>query len=78
MLQQVPVIISDLVDAVVKEESMLIAAEQIKIGKEYIRIEKVACNCSNKIALQEQLVSYEETVEKLTMQVSKQLPPFSE
>jgi len=79
MLQQAPVIISDLVDAVVKEESMLIAAEQIKIGKEYIRIEKVACDCSNKIqVLQEQLVSYKETVEKLTLQVSKQIPPFSE
>ena len=43
MLQQVPVIIFDLIDAVVEEESMLIAAEQIKIGKEYIRIEKVSC-----------------------------------
>ena len=51
MLQQVPVIISDLVDALVEEESILIAAEQIKISKEYIRIksEKVACGCSNKI-----------------------------
>ena len=28
--------------------------------------------------LQKQLVSYKETVEKLTLQVSKQLPPFSE
>ena len=66
VLQQVPVIISDLVDAVVKEDSILIAAEQIKIGKEYIRIEseKVTCGCSNEIgALQEQLVSYKETVE---------------
>jgi len=34
MLQQVPVIISDLIDAVVEEEFMLIAAELIKIGKE--------------------------------------------
>jgi len=31
MLQQVPVIMSDLIDAAVEEESMLIAAEQIKI-----------------------------------------------
>ena len=81
MLQQVPVIISDLVDAAVEEDSILIAAEQIKISKEYIRIksEKVACSCSNEIGtLQEQLVSYKETVEKLTLQVTKQLPPFSE
>ena len=78
MLQQVPVIISNLIDALIEEESILIAAEQIKIGKEYIS-GKVACGCSNKIeALQEQLVSYKETVEKLTLQVTKQLPPFSE
>ena len=73
MLQQVPVIISDLIDALIEEESILIAAEQIKIGKEYISGE-VACGCSNKIeALQEQLVSYRETIEKLTLQVTKQL-----
>ena len=39
LLQQVPVIVSNIVEAVITEESVLIAAEQIKIGREYVKLE---------------------------------------
>ena len=39
MLQQVPVILSDLVEAVIKKELVFIAADQIKAGREYIKAE---------------------------------------
>ena len=73
MLQQVPVILSDLVEAAIKEELVLIAAEQIKTDREYIKAEgeKVVYDCSSRLeALQEQLINYRATVEKLTLQVS--------
>ena len=40
MIEQLPSIVADLLDLAIQEECRLICAEQIKIGREYIRFEE--------------------------------------
>ena len=51
MVQQLPTIVAELLDLAIEEECRLICAEQIQIGKEYIKVseqqgENAAYNCA--------------------------------
>lgn len=83
MVQQVPFIVAHLLDLAIKEECRLICAEQIKIAREYIKVEeqgeKVACNCASTIkGLQDELADCKQALEELSSQVSKHLPQLCE
>ena len=84
MVQQVPSIVVHLLDLAVEEECRLICAEQIKIAREYIKLdeerqgEKAACTCASTIKkLQDELADCKQTLEKLS-QVRESLPQFCE
>ena len=86
MIEQLPSVVADLLDLAVQEECRLICVEQVKIGREYIKIEehqgeKAACNCASKIKeLQDELADCKQALEKLSahVQVREYLPQFCE
>ena len=84
MMQQLPSVVANLLDLVIEEECRLICAEQIKIGREYIKFEeqqgeRAACNCASTIKqLQEELADCKQALEKLSSQVREHLPQFCE
>ena len=84
MVEQLPSVVADLLDLIVQEECRLICAEQIKIGREYVKFEehqeeKVACNCANTIKeLQDELADCKQALDKLSSQVREHLPQFCE
>ena len=71
MLEQAPVVVTQLIDLTCAEELRLIATEQIKIASEYVKLdssgEKAECACSNEIKnLQEKLNVSELSIQNLT------------
>ena len=86
LIKEVPVVVSQLVEEVVAEESKAIATKQLDIGREYIKmdvggagIDGTECDSESKIeTLQRELASYKLTVERLTQQLNDCLPPFCE
>ena len=53
LLEQIPVVVTQLIELTCAEEVKLIAAEQVKIASEYVKIdssaEKAECACSSEI-----------------------------
>jgi len=84
MVQQLPSIVAEILDLAIEEECRLICAQQIQIGKEYIKFseqqgENPACDCTGKIKeLQDELADCKQVLEKLSSQVREHLPLFCE
>ena len=85
LMKEALVVVTQLVDEVVSDESKLLATEELKIGKEYIKAgvskeNQAECDCASKVeSLQKGLVSYKLAVEQLTKQLNDlYLPPFCE
>ena len=85
LMKEVLVVVIQLVDEVVSDKFKLLATEELKIGKEYIKADvskenQANCDCASKVeSLQKELVSYKLAVEQLTKQLSDiYLPPFCE
>ena len=85
LMKEVLVVVIQLIDEVVSDEFKLLATEELKIGKEYIKADaskenQAKCDCASKVdSLQKELVSYKLAVEQLTKQLNDlYLPPFCE
>ena len=83
LMEQAPLVVSQLVEEVITEESKVITTKELEIGREYIKtdvtVENTKCDRVSKIeTLQRELDSYKLTVEKLTQQLNDHLQPFCE
>ena len=64
LMKEVLVVVIQLIDEVVSDEFKLLATEELKIGKEYIKADaskenQAKCDCASKVdSLQKELVSY--------------------
>ena len=79
IVQQIQIIVFGLAEMVAVEECMQICAEQIKIGREYVNVdkEKLECDCSRTFKeLQNQLADCQKAIDDLTEQGAERLPPF--
>ena len=85
---ELPGIMSELVDETISEELESIASQEIDTGMQYIKAQTsrresngndCQCGCASKIEeLQKELAHYKATVDKLTQQLDDRPAPFSE
>ena len=87
MMKETPVVVSQLMEEIIIEESRIIATEQLEIGMQYVKVavgdtddpQTTEHDSSSNIAtLQRELSSAKLTIEKLTQQLNDHLPPFCE
>ena len=88
MIKKTPVVVSQLMEEIIIEESRVIAAEQLEIGMQYVKVAAVGDtddpqttehdSSSNKATIQRELSSAKLTIERLTQQLNDHLPPFCE
>ena len=86
LVEQVPVLVTNLIEMMAAKKCQLICAEQIKIASEYVSTtgvvrpaEKTVCECFKKVKeLQEELTESKELIDGLNAQLEQHLPPFCE
>ena len=87
MMKETPVFVSQLMEEIIIEESRVIAAEQLEIGMQYVKVavgdtddpQTTEHDSSSNIAtLQRELSSAKLTIERLTQQLNDHLPLFCE
>jgi len=86
MENEVPGVVSELIDEIVSEDAESIASQEIDIGMQHIKVgahhkesNDCRCGCTSKIEdLQKELAHYKATVEMLPKQLDDHLAPFSE